>query len=58
MWLLPVKSLWAPRANYTCVSFSVSLDMVAVLSSLSQAKGLPSMARLTVLNSTIENTWR
>ena len=37
---------------------SVALDMVAVRSSLSQAKGLPSMARLTVRKRTTEKTWR
>ncbi len=36
----------------TSVSFSVSADIFAVRSSLSQLNGLPSMARFTVLNST------
>ena len=39
-------------------SFSVSSDIFAVRSSLSQLKGLPSMARLIVLASTIEKTCR
>ncbi len=40
------------------VKASVCLLIFAVRSSLSQLKGLPSMARLRVLNSTIEKTWR
>jgi ribosomal protein S26 len=39
-----------------CVSFSVAFDIVAVRSSLSQLKDLPSIARFTVLNSTTEKT--
>ena len=40
------------------VSASVALLILAVRSSLSQLKGLPSMARLTVLKRTMEKTWR
>src|SRR6185437_1787262 len=47
-----------PATYTTSVIFSVSLDMVAVRSSLSQAKGLPSMARLMVRKRTTEKTWR
>jgi hypothetical protein len=45
-------------AQRISVIFSVCLDMVAVRSSLSQLNGLPSMARLSVLKRTTENTWR
>jgi len=40
------------------VRISVFLLILAVRSILSQLKGLPSMARLSVLKRTIENNWR
>ncbi len=40
------------------VKASVCLLIFAVRSSLSQLNGLPSMARLTVLKSTMEKSWR
>src|ERR1035438_7053854 len=41
-----------------CVNASVALLICAVRSSLSQLNGFPSIARFSVLNSTIENTCR
>lgn len=44
------------RGVHPAVNFSVSTDIFAVRSSLSQLNGLPSMARFTVFSSTSENT--
>jgi len=43
---------------WVSVRASVALLILAVRSILSQLKGLPSMARLRVLNRTMEKTWR
>ena len=48
-----------PNSLYrVSVRASVCLLILAVRSSLSQLKGLPSMARFTVLNRTTEKSWR
>ena len=47
-----------PDPHRVSVSASVALLICAVRSSLSQLNGLPSIARITVLNSTIEKTCR
>jgi hypothetical protein len=46
------------QAYRPSVSFSVASDIFAVRSSLSQLNGLPSMARLIVLNNTTEKSCR
>ena len=55
----PFRALSRKKPRYgVSVSSSVFLLILAVRSSFSQLKGLPLMARIMVLNSTTEKTWR